>query len=439
MKNSDTGIVITSSGRNRGAGASASGYSYGNASYDNAGKGYRSSNSKGLTVTQNGAFREVTQNGITTTQNGAYRKVKIDTGSLKGTTVIQNGASQTYTSGVPDVPTPPEPPAAISPRGIQRTRTLAGKNMYGRTTANGAFSTGSWINSSTMVAVFDEKGNSFYNSTSLKTDLTIYVPAGVKLDINSKYADVLVDHDVTSIKANITHASLDMLNATDAVVRSNYGTLSAGNLTNADISSISGKVSIKDVTRLQLNTRYAKVEAGICGLLKIQSISDDYDIDEVKSLTGTKTYGKLRLDKLTGDFDLKGSSADLKIRNIEPSVSSITLDNKYADVQLPVTALKNYEVNFSGNYSSVFAPFERRDTTIDKTTTTTESQPDHVTTAITGTGNTSYGSTLTPLTTLNGLSTSRRNGQAFTATVGDVKGIHTIFKLVCNSCNVDFK
>jgi hypothetical protein len=186
------------------------------------------------------------------------------------------------------------------------------------------------------------------------------------------------------------------------------------------------------------------VEADKIGTLKLQSTSDDYDLDEVKILTGTKTYGKLRVDILTGNFDLKGSSADVKIRNINPSVSAITLDNKYADVQLPVGNLKNYEVTFTGNYSSVFAPFERRDTTISKAATTTTQDIQRlsgVTVVTTGNGTTSYGSASAPLATINeiNISNSRRTGQSFTAAVGDTKGTHTIFKVVCNSCNVDFK
>lgn len=297
---------------------------------------------------------------------------------------------------------------------------------------------GTSINST---AVFDEKGNISYNSSSLRRVLTIYVPADAKLDIDSKYGNVSIDFDLRDVSVNIGNASLDMANTTNLTASVTYGNISAGNINTARISVTNGKLFIKKITELDLATKYAKVEADDIGTLKMQSISDDYDLDKVKNLSGKKNYGTLRVDKLTGSFELQGSSADLKIKNIEPSVTNITLDNKYADVQLPVTDLKNYEVTFTGNYSSVFAPFERKDTTLATTTTDNQSNPNQITIVTTGQGSstTTYGSALAPLATVKGFNNSRRNGQSFTATVGDTKGTHTIFKLVCNSCNVDFK
>ena len=320
----------------------------------------------------------------------------------------------------------PEPPAAIAPpttttNGAVREVRINGQN---NTFQSGPATTSSWSSSvGYSTAVFDEKGNNVYNSSSLRRELTIYIPADVKLNVVSKYADVTADHDLKNLRIKISNGSLDMVNADNVVIVSGYSNVSCGNLTNADITATNGKLSLKNVDQLTLNTKYSKVALDNCNALTIKSTSDDYDLDVVQSLIGTKTYGNLRLDKLTGSFDLKGSSADVRIRNIEPSVSTITLDNKYADVQLPVNGLKNYEVLFSGTYSSVFAPFERRDTTIEKKL------------------DESVGSSnlrLFSSGTLTG-SSARKNNNGFSAIVGDTKGTHTKFNLTCSSCNVDFK
>jgi hypothetical protein len=335
-------------------------------------------------------------------------------------------------SAIPVPPTPPTPPTTI----ITGSGGINGLTINGPASAGRGYTIRSGSGNNT--AVFDEKGNNVYNSSSLRRELTLYIPADAKLDVVSKYADVTADHDLKSIKIKVSNGSLDMVNADNVIIISGYSNVSCGNISNADISATNGKLSIKNADQLSLNTKYTKVEADKCNTLVIKSTSDDYDIDEVKNISGTKTYGNLRLDKLTGSFDLKGSSADVKIKNIEPSVSTISLDNKYADVQFPTTTLKNYEVSFAGNYSSVFAPFERRDTTL--ATTSKQGSQDKINIVTTGQGSTTAsGSILAPLTTMNGLNASRRNGQAFTAVVGDTKASHTIFKMVCNSCNVDFK
>ncbi len=330
----------------------------------------------------------------------------------------------TYASGVTAPPTPALAPVATATTGVRKsTATGSGTTVYGYATTGGGYTRSNWSSSGNGVAVFDNGGTISYNSSSQKNEMILYIPTGAKVDVASRYGDVSVDHDLTYIKAHISNASLDMLNAGNARISGVYSNITTGNVDNADIEMTSGKLSMKDVKQLQLHTRYTKVEAGNCGILQLQSISDDYDIDEVKKLSGQKTYGSLRVDKLTGSFDLKGTSADLKIRNIEPTASTITIDNKYADVRLPVATLKNYEVLFSGNYSSVFAPFERKDTAIEKETAQTPATTVSGTTYATGLR--SY--------------TSRRSNNAFTAATGDIKGTHTIFNLTCTSCNVDFK
>ncbi len=423
MKNTDTGIVITSGGINR----STTGSSWGQNSYQLysstaptapeppvASTPRITTSTPGMTVTTKGAFKEVKTPGMTVTTNGAFSEVK-----TPGKTLITNGGSTadgtvtTKSGGLSDAPV---------------------NDWWGRAvgSARGFSSVGN------STAVFDEKGNNVYNSSSLRRELTLYIPADAKLNVVSKYADVNADHDLKNLKIKISNGSLDMANVDNATIISTYSNISAGNITNGDISASLGKLSLKNADQLTLNTRYNKVEIDNCNRLDMKSTSDDYDLDAVKTLSGTQNYGSLRIARLTGSFDLKGSSADVKIRNIDPAVSFITLDNKYSDIRLPVSSLKNYEVIFSGNYSSVFAPFERKDTTLAKATSATDNPSGQVTTVFTGNGTSSYSSTLAPLASING-SNSRRNGQAFTATVGDTKGTHTIFKLVCNSCNVDFK
>lgn len=339
--------------------------------------------------------------------------ITIRSGNITGNTGTGRSLFYSYSTN--------EPPVATASDGGQNqktrdnTQTLSGRATV---TAYGSARGYSYTNGTT---VFNDQGAVFYSS-GLKRELTVYLPAGAALNISSKYADVSVEHDVTLIRATITSASLDMAGAATATITSNYGNISTGNLGKATISLTSGKLLMKNADQLHLVTKYTKVEAGTCRILNMQSVSDDYDIDEVKELAGQQHYGSLRVDKLTGSVNLKAASADIKFRNIEPTVSAITIEDKYADVRLPVNALKNYEVAFSGQYSSVFAPFERKEATVGNETTANS-----VTT-------TAYGSGAS-----GGSATSHRSTNNFTATVGDVKAAHTVFTLTCTSCNVDFK
>ena len=407
MKNTDSGISIMSGGI--GSRNNSSAFSWDNSSNQTDAQKFTQLFSSlvpntpappapsGTTITNNGARTEVRNGKTTTVTNGASREVRINgTGTVNGTAAIGS---------------------------IPATETVINGWNQGNTYESFRGLSSS-IGSST--AVFDEKGNNVYNSSSLRRELTLYIPADANLNVVCKYADVNADHDLKNLKIRVSNGSLDMVNADNATIISTYSNISAGNITNADISATTGKLSLKNADQLTLNTKYAKVEIDNCNTLTLKSTSDDYDLDVVKNISGTQNYGKIRLNKLTGSFDLKGSSGDVKIRNIEPSVSAVTLDNKYADVRFPVSSLKNYEVLFSGNYNSVFASFEKKDTTIEN------KQRQVVFTSPTD-GVTSSANTMLYR------GSSRSSNQAFTAAVGDTKGTHTIFKLVCNSCNVDFK
>ncbi|MFX8542990.1 hypothetical protein ABTM06_19990, partial [Acinetobacter baumannii] len=84
---------------------------------------------------------------------------------------------------------------------------------------------------------------------------------------------------------------------------------------------------------LDLDTKYSSVDIDVVKKLNFRSTNDEYELEEVATAEGSKNYGNLRITKLTGSLDLTGTNADLKIRNIEANVSSIKIDNKYADLR----------------------------------------------------------------------------------------------------------
>ena len=309
-----------------------------------------------------------------------------------------------------------------------------------------------------------------------KQDLTIYVPAGARLDVESKYADVNVLNPVKDIKIKINNASLVMEDADHASIVSRYGNINAGNIKNAEIEITNGRMTTKNIEKLDIDSKYSSVEFGTSNNVKIRSVNDQYEIDEVADMVGRKDYGNLRITSLKNSIDLIGSNADIKIRSIEATASLIKLDNKYADLRLPVYNLKNYNVDFDGQYSSVYAPFEIVEipkevtsTETDKKTKTSTSQSNikqikidgktYVTdTAVTLLdGNklsttsdrytkgktysvTGYG-TLGDANILYGSGGNFGDGKnsRFKTDVGDMKGKHTVFQLTCINCTLDFK
>jgi hypothetical protein len=119
----------------------------------------------------------------------------------------------------------------------------------------------------------------------------------------------------------------------------------------------------------------------------------------------------------------------VKVRNIAASLESIKINNKYADIRLPMRNVKSYSVAYVGAYSTVYAGFEKKPMEekeiANKTSTLKES-------AVAG----------APRPNTNRYSSfGGGDGEAasyfFTATVGDGKGAKLDLK--CQNCTVDFK
>lgn len=339
---------------------------------------------------------------------GGDKLVTVTSGSMSAN--LPGVGSQSVTYHTTEPPAMPEPPANATIQTTTSTTTSV------TTTNDGSKILTVIANPSKpgnqRLGVINGHGDVLVMSNSGGRELTIYLPKMADLHVTSKYAGVTIAHDVLSADINITSASLDMQNATTANISCSYGNIKAGDVKNAVIALRSGKLFVKNVGIADLKTQYSKVEGDHFTSLKIESTSDDYDLETVNNFSGTKNYGDFKLSTLTGSFELTGRSADVRIKNIDPAVIRVNIDNKYADMRLPVTALRNYSVNFSGNYTNIYAPFELK----------TSSKPVSI-------GNND---------SVQAVSTSRTQND-FDAVQGNISGMHTSFVLKCQSCTLDFK
>ena len=94
--------------------------------------------------------------------------------------------------------------------------------------------------------------------------------------------------------------------------------------------------------------------------IKLVSTNDEFEVEDVTDIRGRKNYGNLRITRLTGSIEMDGSNADVKIRNVGANVKLIKINNRYADIRIPLRDMKNYAVDFLGSYSTVYGDFERK-------------------------------------------------------------------------------
>ncbi|MFY7651435.1 MAG: hypothetical protein ACOVQE_01980, partial [Chitinophagaceae bacterium] len=164
------------------------------------------------------------------------------------------------------------------------------------------------------VAIFNEKGENIGSKSNIKRVVTIYLPKENRLDIETKYADLTLTSNIAKATIDITNGSLDAQDINTLLLRSKYANVSLGNVKLAEIEFINGRFTAKDLDEADIDTKYSNVELAAVKKLNLRSTNDEYEIEELASLQGRKNYGNLRINKLTGSFELDGTNADVKIR-----------------------------------------------------------------------------------------------------------------------------
>jgi hypothetical protein len=294
------------------------------------------------------------------------------------------------------------------------------------------------------VAVFNANGQNIGTKSNIKRVVTITVPTGSKLDIESKYADVQLPANAGDVSVDITNGNLEAENINKLVLRSKYSNVNVGDIKTAEVEFMNGRFSAKNIDDLDIDSKYSTIEMAAAKKIVLRSTNDEYELEEAGEVRGRKNYGNLRITKLNNSLEVDGSNADVRIRNVGPALTLIKLDDRYADVRIPLRNTKNYSLDFSGAYSSVYGNFEK------KPVATTEKEKEEKTTTGSGTaaptaavienhvGLTSGGRLMATTRPLNSMTWGEGNGPSrFTAVVGDGKGLKVDMK--CQNCTVDFK
>jgi len=201
----------------------------------------------------------------------------------------------------------------------------------------------------------DAKSSS--GDASIKT-IVVFVPYAAKLSVNSKYGNISLKNTFNNLDLDITNGNADVENVGKLNLVSKYANVSMGDIKTAEIDFMNGHFSANNVDEIDMDTKYSNIELASVNKFTFISTNDEYEIDNAGKVEGRKNYGNIRITKLTGSIEMDGTNADVKIRNIASSVTLLKFDNKYADLRLPLTNLKNFTITVDGDYNTVYEGFK---------------------------------------------------------------------------------
>lgn len=319
-----------------------------------------------------------------------------------------------------------------------KSGSIGGSSFY--SSGSGGFTYYGPGGSGSGVAVFNGTGQNVGTKANTKRIVTVTIPTGSKLDLESKYADISVPAGITDASVDITNGNLEAENLGKLVLRSKYSNVNVGDVKNAEIEFTNGRFSAKTISDLDIDSKYSTIEMAAVDKVVMRSTNDEYELEEAGDIRGRKSYGNLRITKLNNSIDLEGSNADIKIRKVGTALNQIKIDDKYADIRIPLRDVKNYSVDFTGGYSSVYGNFEKK---VSQATTAAEKSENKTTKeaqAVEEKAAVLNSIAVAGRPTAPRMLTGWRDDNSpnlFTATVGDGKGLKIVMK--CQNCTVDFK
>ncbi|MCK9402132.1 MAG: DUF4097 domain-containing protein [Chitinophagaceae bacterium] len=207
---------------------------------------------------------------------------------------------------------------------------------------------------------FNGAGQSIGTKANMKTTVTITVPLESKLDIENKYADMVIPDYPGNLNVDISYGNLEAGNLKNFMLRSKYSNINIIDAKEAEIELTNGRFSARNIDIVDFDTKNSTIELANTKKVVIRSANDEFEFEEAGEINGIKNYGNLRITKLTKSIELEGINADIKIRNITASVSLIKINDKYADIRIPLKAVQNFSVDFTGAYSAVYGNFEKK-------------------------------------------------------------------------------
>jgi hypothetical protein len=241
---------------------------------------------------------------------------------------------------------------------------------------------------------------------SAKEKAILYIPQNATIKIKSQYGNIIISSNVADINLDITNANVYAADAGNVKLDSKLSNIDFGNINRADIKLEQGRFSAKNINDLHIDSKSASVEVDSVKTITLQSDNDDYDIQAVDELNGKKDFGNLTIGSLGINFDLQGTNADIKLRNVVTTCEFINIEDQFADLRLSIKNLKNAALDFDGKYSTVY-------TLADKVP-------------------------VIDITTKNN-STSEENPIRFKSKIGNIKDKHTVLQIKCPNCIVDLR
>jgi hypothetical protein len=252
---------------------------------------------------------------------------------------------------------------------VEATNDNTAANLLEKITVNFS-NTASLVEATT---VFDDLNTS--GRTRFQVDYTINMPASMNIDLTNKFGDIYLNEAEGKAKISLSYGSLDVnkLNNSD-----NYLDLKFCN--SAKVRSIKGAVvSLKYSTleidyagSLRLDSKFSNLTANKIVALNINFEGGSVDMKNSSTVESRSKFSDLDIDRIEQSLNLDIQYGSCSVRNMGPDFTTISIKNKYADVDVRLASASSYNLDAELKFCELDYPESNSDFTFRSVTPTSK-------------------------------------------------------------------
>ncbi len=214
------------------------------------------------------------------------------------------------------------------------------------------------------------------NEDDFKIHYEVMMPSTNHLNLKNKYGNSYVALLDAATKVEIKYGNLQMegvnndldlimgygngtiSHAQNVDINIKYSQLEIEQVKDVDIISKYSSLDITELDNLKSTSKYDKYNLGILNKLRSDGKYDKFRIEQINELTAIAKYSNYTIEKLIQSADLELSYGGAKIRDLAPSFTAVNLDGSYADFNIEVANISNYQLDIQTKYADLRYPVD---------------------------------------------------------------------------------
>lgn len=196
------------------------------------------------------------------------------------------------------------------------------------------------------------------DKNDISIDVEIWMPVSVKLDIEHRFGNAYIDEADGSSEISSQYGSIEIkgLKADENKVEIGFGEGHIDYIGGGDVEVSYSTFTIGESPALTIESNYSTVSVDKARKLKIENEGGNVDIGDVAIIELKSKFSDFKIKNLTELMNADTEYGSLKVRNIAPGFSDITVDNGFGSVILGFDSSASFAIEADLNFCDLDYP-----------------------------------------------------------------------------------